>query len=389
MAQTRTKLSSYEVSDKTGFLPENPPLTSLPSYFSKWEEVAGQLSKMLQEKTLRKAVHQLPVLEFSEKTLSSVEEWRRALVVLSALFQGYMWQDGEAGLPSKMPAILCVPFNTVAQKIGVPLVVVYAANSLYNWKLKDSTKPLSIENMRASVTYTGKEDESWFYMVCLLVELEAVPAINAIVDGIAAREKEGIGELTSKLGVIESAIAAMERALRRMLENCDPQFWFSKLLPFFAGTKGLAAFPDGMICEGIDSKPIQNYSFRASQSPSVRAIDLYLGSRHDGMDAKYLEIMQDYMPLKHRQFLEYLSRQPSLRQYVLESGNEALIKQFNATVEALVQFRSYHIIIVTRYVANQIKPSDDAPDKEDPEVTHVVRFLKNTRDNTKALQIPL
>ena len=386
---TRPTLESFEISEKTGFLPETPPLASLPSHFSKWEKVVGQLSEMLREKTLRNAVHQLPVLEFSEKTLHSAEEWRRALVVLSALFQGYLWQEGAAGLPSKIPAILAVPFNNVTKKIGVPQVGVYAANSLYNWCLQDPTKPLSVENMHSMVTYTGTEDESWFYMVCLLVELEAVPAIKAIWESISAREEGNIEILVSNLATVESAITAMQRGLSRIFEKCAPPVFFSDILPYLGGTKGLDSYPDGIICEGIDSKPVKFDSFRASQSSSVKAIDLFLGSQHSGTDAQYLNAMLDYMPQKHREFLQHLSKQPSLRQYVMECHNSDVIKQFNAVVEAFGSFRSYHIIVVTRYVANQMPSTTDPNDKAAIGVAHVVRFLKNVRDDTNALKIPL
>ena len=88
-------------------------------------------------------------------------------------------------------------------------------------------------------------------------------------------------------------------------------------LPYLGGTKGLDTYPDGMICEGIDSKPVKFDSFRASrQNSSVKA---FLISQHSGTDAQYLNAMLDHMPQKHQEFLQYLSKQPSLCQYVMES----------------------------------------------------------------------
>ena len=121
-SQTLPTLDEFDISEKTGFVPERPPLPSLPPYFRKWEDAVGQLSKLLQDKQLRRVVEQLPVLEFSEKTLDGTDQWRRALVVVSFLFQGYMWQDGQAGVPDKMPSILSVPMHSVTKKFGVPLV---------------------------------------------------------------------------------------------------------------------------------------------------------------------------------------------------------------------------------------------------------------------------
>ena len=388
--EARPTLGSFDISEETGFIPERPPLASLPPYFREWEGLVGQLSEKLRCKELRRAVHGLPELEFSEETLQGDEEWRRALVVLSFLFQGYMWQDGEAGLPSKMPAVLSVPFHAVTQRIGVPLVGVYAATAIYNWHTLDSEKPMELENIHSNVTYTGTEDESWFYMISLQVELEAVPALRAIWDGVGTRTEGDTAGLVGHLATVESALTAMERGLRRMSEQCKPKVFFVEIRPYFAGTKGLDVFPDGMIYEGVDSKPHKYYGSSAGQSSAIRAVDLFVGVEHSGPDEKFLAAMEDYMPRKHRQFLRYLARQPPLRQYVVESRNEELIRQFNGVVEAFVRYRSYHITLVTRYIVNQRVHSVNASlDMKGTGGTHFMKFLKSVRDNTKAMMIPL
>ena len=387
----RPTLESFEISQETGFLPEKPALSSLSPYFSEWEKVVGQLSDLLRDKQLRDAVHKLPVLEFSERTLHSIEEWRRALIILSGLFQGYLWQEGEAGLPSKMPSILAVPFNNVSQKIGVPPVLTHASTVLYNWHLKDPEKPISLENLCAVVNHTGTEDESWLFMATISVELETVPAINAMWEGLAAREEGNNVMLIRSLAIIESTIAGMQLALNRMYEKCNPTTFYATVRPYLAGTKGLDAFPNGIVYEGVDTKPQQYYGGSGAQSAPVKAIDIFLGVHHDGMELEYLNALLDYIPLKHRQFLQYLSKQPSLRQYVIDSNQEELIKQFNATVEAFAKYRSDHIILVTRYIVNQkahtvnINASLKAKGTGG---THFMKFLKSVRDNTRALLIP-
>lgn len=378
-------LNGFDVSEKTGFVPDNPPLASLPPYFSKWEEAVGQLSKLLQEKQLRRAVHQLPVLEFSEKTLQGADQWRRALVVVGFLFQGYMWQDGQAGIPDKMPSILSVPMQSVTQKFGVPLVGVYAGTSLYNWRLQDAAGPLSHENIRAVVTYTGEEDESWFYANTLQVEIAAAPALNAMLKGAAAQAERKDEELASCLADIASAAKNMEKALKRVNEGCKPSVFFSGFLPFFSGS---ISVPNGMIYEGVDTEPRKYHNFTAAQSSSVKSLDFFLGVKHNPQNSEFLDAMMDYMPQKHRDFLQFLLKQPSLRQYVVDSRNDELIKSYNAAIEAFVSFRSYHIIVVTKYVINQIAQMSGNDGKESGE-SPLMSKLKSVRDSTKAAMINL
>ena len=385
-------LESFDISTKTGFVPEKPPLTTLPPYFKRWNEVVSRLSTLLQNHELRNAVHELPALEFSEATLSSDEEWRAALVLLSGLFQGYMWQDGEDGLPSKMPSILTIPFHSVTQKVGTPLVGTYASTVLYNWHLRDSEKEMTIDNLQSIVNHTGSEDESWFFMIHVLIELEAVPAVVAIWNSLAAQREGNNAELVKNLSNIKSALEKMGHALGRMSERCSPKAFYVNIRPFVAGTKGLKAFPNGMIYDGVYSEPQAFSGGSAAQSTPLKAIDIYLGVEHSGEEsAQFLDDMRTYMPSKHSQFLQYLSDQPSLRRYVLDSHDEKLIMQFNATIEALVKFRSDHIVIVTRFIVNQIEHTVNNKSLKDTGTggTSFMKFLKEVREDTAAAKIPV
>ena len=183
---SRKLLPNFDMSENTGFIPSKTPLTTLPPYFNKWEEVVNELSKLLREKRLRQVVDELPTLDFSENTLKTTEEWKRALVMLCGLTQGYLWQEGQDGVPSKIPSVLAIPFDRVSRYFGLPPVITYASSVLYNWGLRDLSQPITAENLYALVNLTGTESESWFFMISLMVELGAVPAVNAIVDGIGA-----------------------------------------------------------------------------------------------------------------------------------------------------------------------------------------------------------
>ena len=387
MANSRAlpSLGEFGISKKTGFVPESPPLALLPSYFSKWEEAVGRLDSLLREKQLRRSVHQLPVLDFSDKTLQGTEQWRRALVVVSFLFQGYMWQDGPSGVPDKMPAILSVPMNNVTRHFGVPMVGGYASTSLYNWRLQDPKKGLTHENMHSVVWYTGEEDESWFYANTLQVEIAAAPALRAMLRGIAAQAERKDEELAACLAEIAVSTKAMKDALSRVNERCKPSVFFGGFLPFFSGS---ISVPDGMIYEGVYTKPRKYHNFTAAQSSSVKALDFYLGVVHSTENAKFLGAMMDYMPQKHREFLQFVSKQPSLRRYVADSGNGELVKRYNSAIEALADFRSYHVIVVTKYVINQIAlgaPPEESGEKkgESPLMTK----LKGMRNSTKEAMI--
>jgi len=61
-------LKKFDISEKTGFLPQVPPLKRLPGEcFSKWEDLLQCLPQLVKKKRLRDEVDKLPEVEFSEK----------------------------------------------------------------------------------------------------------------------------------------------------------------------------------------------------------------------------------------------------------------------------------------------------------------------------------
>ena len=98
--------------------------------------------------------------------------------------------------------------------------------------------------------------------------------------------------------------------------------------------------------------------------------------------------MRHYMPAKHRDFLEALTHQPSVREYIKQCKDRDLIAGYNGAVEALAHFRSEHVILVTRYIVLQKKHSVNASlDTRGAGGTPFMSFLKQVRDDTLALQL--
>jgi len=127
--------------------------------------------------------------------------------------------------------------------------------------------------------------------------------------------------------------------------------FYVHIRPYLAGSKGLDAFPEGLLYEGVDSKPLRFNGGSGAESSTLQAIDAVLGTQHKGTDAEFLKDMRSYMPAKHREFLEYISQEASLHQYIVRVVIDLeLAQQYNATV---INYGSSHIIIVTRYISIQ------------------------------------
>ena len=238
---TELRLRDFDISEDTGFVPSSPPLTSLPEYFSRWEALARNLPALIRERRIRKEVHALPPLEFSGETLTSEREWQRAYVLLTFLAQAYIWMEGERGLPDRVPKILAVPWKETADYIGLVPSATYFSNILYNWKLLDTSGSMDENNLHAVSTFTGTKDESWFYIVHVLLELAAVPGLKAITHAYCSVMNHDHQGLAQDLLTVRDTLERMLKTLLKIYEQCDPKVFFVKIRPFQAGSKGLHA----------------------------------------------------------------------------------------------------------------------------------------------------
>ena len=379
-------LESFDISEKTGFVPEVPPLSRLSGKaFSSWEEVMDRLPTLIETRQLRAQVDNLPEAEFSERTLKSEREWWRAYNLLTFLSQGYIWMEGEKGLVSKIPRKLAVPWYEVSKHLELHPVCTYANLVLQNYFLQDPRAPHSESNIFTASTFTGTNDESWFFKVHIFVELAATLGLKAMVQAHEAMSRGDNKALVVELQHVKSSLHGMKEAMNRMFEKCDPKTFYVKMRPFYAGSKGIDAFPDGLIYEGVDQSPLKFNGGSGGESSAIYSFDIFLGVCHD---STFVDEMKGYMPSKHRQFLDALARQPSVRQYVAKSRDPEVIASYNKAVDAFVEFRSSHIILVTRYIVSQKKFSiNSSLEDKGTGGTEFMPFLKKLRDETMGLKI--
>lgn len=116
--------------------------------------------------------------------------------------------------------------------------------------------------------------------------------------------------------------------------------------------------------------------------------------------------MRDYMPPAHKQFIQDISLQPSLKSFVQQQASERLNQAFHLCVTKLLSLRSYHISVVSRFItvpaarARQLRNQSQDFEKEvisrAPTALEergtggsgIMTFLKTVRDQTKDAFLP-
>lgn len=383
-------LGKFHISEEYGFLLPNP-LKELPDYYRPWMEIANKLSYLIESHQLRAQVKKMPLLDC--QFLRDYREHRLAHLVLSFITMGYVWQEGETQLDKVLPKNLAIPFVEVSRSVGLPPILVHSDLVLANWTVRDPESPLEMRNLDTIFSFPGGESLRGFVLVTVLVEKAAVPGIKALVQAVNAILKPNQESLLQALQQLRLSIEDMTRTLGQMHDYVDPDIFYAVIRIFLSGWRDNPALPTGLIYEGISTEPQIYSGGSAAQSTVLHAFDEFLGIHHIKESAGFLHRMRDYMPPSHKAFVEEIHLAPSLRGHVLSSGDGQLLSAYNQCVEALVQLRSYHINIVTKYFITasakaKMRASSHLP--EPPRAleergtggTTVLRFLKSVRDKT-------
>ncbi|KAK9765854.1 tryptophan 2,3- dioxygenase, variant 2 [Basidiobolus ranarum] len=307
---------------------------------------------------------------------------------------GFIWGKNEP-VSQVLPPCVAVPFIKLSSILDMSPVLCNASIVIWNWRLLDRDGPLDLSNMAMMHTFTGSHDEAWFYLVTAAIEAQGGRALTAVVNAMKAVVDNSPRKVIYWLQKLSETIQKLERILVQMYDKCDPYLFYWKIRTYLAGWKNMsdAGLPHGILYQGVDDvKPYADQEelhtrYRkyaggsAGQSALIHSLDVALGVQHSATgESKSEEVndasikknkpvnffmeMRQYMPGKHRRFLEALEIAPSIRQYVQDvsvnqvqispqiddSEQEELLGAFDECLEQLRLFRNAHIQMVTRYI---------------------------------------
>ncbi|THJ12128.1 MAG: hypothetical protein CAF43_005600 [Nitrospira sp. CG24C] len=385
-------LSDYEISPEHGFLPQDP--LGDPPDFPTLNELGRELPKLLSARTVRRFIDEQRQLLPSIPSTWRTEVYRAAMRILSFAGHAYIWEVPDQPA-AKLPPQLAKPWHEIAQRLGRPPVLSYASYALDNWRRLDKTKPIQLDNIVLLQNFLGGLDEEWFVVVHIQIEREAGPGLAGLLRAMkgAAGNKEE--EVLLGLKSLASAQTAMRNSLLRMKERCDPYVYYNRVRPYIHGWKNSPSLPNGLDYEGVESYAGQLQQFRGetgAQSTIVPCLDAGLGVAHapDPLTL-YLQEMRDYMPPRHRAFLETLEKATDdhgrslLAGYVRDRKVRTpdLWTAYCVCVDLLAQFREIHIGYADSYIHRQHQSHASNPTAVGTGGTPFMQYLQKHLDETK------
>ena len=385
-------LSDYQISPEQGFLPQDP-LSQLPDSPT-LNYLGSELPKLLSARTVRRFIDEQPRLLPPISAAWRTEDYRAAMRILSFAGHAYVWEVPDQPA-AKLPPQLATPWHEVAQRLGRPPILSYASYALDNWRRLDKTKPVQLDNIVLLQNFLGGLDEEWFVVVHIQIEREAGPGLAGLLCAMKGAAENKEEEVLLGLKSLAAAQSAMKRSLLRMKERCDPYVYYNRVRPYIHGWKNSPSLPNGLTYEGVESYAGEPQQFRGetgAQSSIVPCLDAGLGIAHapDPLTL-YLQEMRDYMPQRHRAFLETLEKatddhgRPLLAGYVRDRKTRTpdLWTAYCACIDLLAQFREIHIGYADSYIHRQHQSHESNPTAVGTGGTPFMPYLQKHLDETK------
>jgi indoleamine 2,3-dioxygenase len=385
-------LSDFDVSPDHGFLPPDPLhlLRDCPSL----NELGHALPKLLSARMVRPFIDKQAALLPSVPSSWQEQDYRAAMRILSFAGHAYVWETPDHPSDS-LPQQLARPWFEISQRLGRPPVLSYASYALDNWRRLDPSKPISLDNIVLLQNFLGGLDEEWFVVVHVQIERQAGGGLAGLVQAMKGAALDRESDVLAGLQALAAAQTEMRNTLLRMKERCDPYVYYTRVRPYIHGWKNSPSLPNGLSYEGVSAYAGTPQVFRGetgAQSSIVPCLDAGLGIAHapDPLTV-YLREMREYMPPRHRAFLQSLEQavdergRPVLAGYIRDRKTRTpdLWTAYCACVDLLAQFREIHIGYADSYIHRQHQSYVSNPTAVGTGGTPFMAYLQKHLDETR------
>ena len=340
-----------------GFLPQTVPSKSYSvqsESCNRIQEIASNLPKLLLTGKVQSAINKLSPKDLSIDDLlinQASQDLKLAMSHLSFIAHAYIWGDNKPN--ESIPSVLANPWVKVANNQGRPPILSYASYCLDNWFLIDPDEAISLENVGLINNFLGGVDEDWFVTIHVCIENAAADAMAACAEIAMLETDSPENKSIELLNRIVISMKKVNEIFARMPEKCDPYIYYHRVRPFIFGTKDNPDLKNGLIYKGeFKNQPQFFRGETGAQSSIIPSLDGALQITHTKDHLRhYLNEMRDYMPPKHREFMEVLEKNSQVKKII--KGSKKLTSLYNDCLEEIRAFRAMHLEYAGTYIFKQ------------------------------------
>ncbi|KAJ2354917.1 hypothetical protein IWW50_003635, partial [Coemansia erecta] len=228
--------SEFTVSSDTGFLPRRDPLSVLPSYFEKLDELLHEMPILKNDGTLG-LLHTGRLGSLIERELPQYDvEFvfdRRILAALyrdySMLASAYLLEPCDIqfrlarnyGLARRvLPSNIAVPLETIARRLGQKPFLEHSMFTFYNYKRKDPEMPISLSNIEPIRRFSGCDKEHNFVVGHVAAAQNTGRVVEASLDILGSVQSDQRSGFNAALQKYTDGMRRVNEILAETLKGC-------------------------------------------------------------------------------------------------------------------------------------------------------------------------
>jgi indoleamine 2,3-dioxygenase len=315
------------------------------------QHISSDLPNLLQSRQIRKTLDALPVYDLSMvRHVTDFAIVERLMQMYSYFASAFVYATHEEP-EHRIPAGVAKPLWQLSGMVERPPILTYTSYVLGNWKRVRSNE-IKVDDLELVQKFLGVGDESWFILIHTDIEARATGALMGIQEAAAGAAEHDAAKVARGLAAVTTSLDQMQATFDRMPEGCDANFYYFKVRPYIFGF-------NRVVYEGVEAYGGQPQSFRGqtgAQSSIIPALVTGLGLRHEeNALTHHLDIMKDYMPKPHREFIQQMHGS-CIREFVVENAKDsALAETYNECLRKLLAFRQLHLHYATTYISSKVK----------------------------------
>ncbi|CAL1526312.1 unnamed protein product [Lymnaea stagnalis] len=202
--------------------------------------------------------------------------------------------------------------------------------------------------------------------------------LNSSKDGDAIELAKGLRSLSQWL----KGFKEISKDFHKIME---PDVFFRVIIAYLRGFNETSGLPDGMLYEGVTKQPKRLViNSAASQAAVFQIIDTLLRTEYPPDKEEFFKTLRTTWSSKHRAFLEQIQTWPgNVREMAEKGSNEDLTQAYNELVEAVKEFRTYHVQLVTKFMVIPNKRLRNEFNVQEPDqLVNLMPLLKAIRDDS-------
>ncbi|MDX1993950.1 MAG: hypothetical protein SF029_16300 [bacterium] len=332
-------------------LPPETPLSS--EAIETLESLAASVPALMESRQIGQTIDSLPRFDFNAEAFTHADFRivERLMMLYSYFASAYIY--GEPENPAhRLPEGVAVPLVRLAGMVERPPILSYSGYVLNNWRRLDPAGEIALGNMTLLQNFLGGRDEDWFILVHVDIEAQAAGALQGVKRAVDAAKSSDAETLASALQQVAACVTNMIHTFHRMPEGCDSDVYYYKVRPYIFG------FND-VVYEGVAEFGGKPQTFRGqtgAQSSIVPTLVSALGLQHEQSGlTQHLDVMRDYMPKPHREFIQKVKTSDVREAVVAHAGNGALKDAYNDCLLRVLEFRRLHYHYATTYIFEKVK----------------------------------